>query len=180
MRHVDDGRDTGSQLDLQRGDVQRVAHHHLQWQRAVEAPVVVQRNVLGVTAHVAGPIAPRGENHRGVEDRAHHVDLAALDGGGVGEDLEARTGWAGHVVGEVELPAGPVVIVAADHGQHLARLRVHADEGRVVEIVEVPLLRDLFVHDLFRLVLEVQVKAGVDPVASLIVGPDVMFPGQRL
>ena len=149
----------------------------------METPVIVERNVFSEATHEPRTIATDGEDHRVVKDGAQHVHLATLDRGGVGEDLEAGSGRTRHVIGKVELSARPCVVVPADHREDLARLGVHADEGGIVEVVVIPLLRDLFAHHLLRHVLEVQVEAGVHaiPLAVVIGIVDVVRGlGERL
>ena len=85
MGHVDHRRDSGAELRFERGDIERVAHRHLQRQRAVEAVVVVLRDVLTEAERIAAD----GKHHGVIEDRADHVDFLAFDRRCVGEDLEA-------------------------------------------------------------------------------------------
>ena len=175
-RGVEDGGDAGRQLDLDRGDVQRVAHRHLQRQRAVVVLVVVLRGI-GLEAVFA---AAQREDHRLVPDGADHVQAAAFDRGSVGEHLEGGSRLAGVGGCHVDLAARTVVVVAAHHGQHLAGLWIHGNQRAVVEVVVVPEPGDLASDDGLRQVLNVQIETGVDAVALTVAGADVVLLVQHL
>ena len=173
--HAENVRYPDAQLRLHRRDVERVAHRHLQRQHAVIPEVVVQR---GIRLEAAGA-APGWKHQGGVEHGGDHVEFAALDRGRVGVDLEGRAGLAGRVR-HVDPATRPVVVIAPDHGEDFAGLRVHADQRGVVEVVVVALLRDLIAHHLFRQQLEVQVERGVDTVTTPVARLDVVLLPQRL
>ena len=146
-------RNPDPQLRLHRRDVQRVAHRHLERQHAVVPEVVVQRDVR---LKAAGAAPGRKDQGR-IEDGRDHVELPAFDGGRIRVDLEGRPRLAGPVR-HVDPATRPVVVVAADHGEDLAGLGIHADQRGVVKVVEVAFLRDLIPDHLLGDVLQVEIQ----------------------
>ena len=115
--------------------------------------VVVQGDI-GFEPTDAAP----GRKHQGrIKDGRDHVELPALDGGGVRVDLEGGTRLAG-CISHIDPSARTVVVVASNHREDLTRLRVHADQRGVVKVVVVALLRDLVAHHLLGDVLQIEVE----------------------
>ncbi len=125
---VGDVRDAGRHLDLDRGDVERVAEARLHHARAVPAAVVVERRVRGLAR-------ARREVHRGVEDRRRHGEEVRGDRRGVGEQLDRRPRAARGQRHVGLAHVGVVVVPRAHQRQHLARLGIEVDDGAVLGVV---------------------------------------------
>src|ERR1700694_5066127 len=121
------------------------------------------------------PSAADREDEGRVEDRAVHVDLLAPERRAVGEELEGGADLPGGGGGHVDLAPGSLVVRAADHGENLAGLGIHADQRRVMKVVVLAGAGDLRRDGHFGLGLQGQVQAGYDPEPTTAAGADVVL-----
>ena len=157
-RHRHHRGNADAELNLDRRDVQRVAHASLKLARPVVAPVVVPWGV-----HLGRARFPVAEPRVG-DGRRHRV-LAARDGRGVGVDLHRRPGIARRPHGEVVLAAVRVRIGRTHHGDDRTCRGIDRHQRSLSDVPPAQGL-DVLAHHALADVLQRGIQRGHDAQAA--------------